>query len=57
MRLDDKSKLILLQNLMNRAVDIEIADAAVDNRSVDIDRIEDRLTELSKVVGQRIAKF
>lgn len=57
MRLDEKSKLILLQNLLNRAVDLEIADASTEGRDTDIDNIEDRLNELAKLVGKKIAKF
>lgn len=54
MELQSKDKLILLQNLLNRSVELAIAQRGKD---VTIDDVDKLLTELAKLVGNRIAKF
>jgi hypothetical protein len=49
--LDFRSKLILYQNLLNRATDIAIAKFGKD---IDVEKIESILDELSKLTGKKI---
>lgn len=57
MTLDDKSKLILLQNLTNRAVDIAIANAAVESRKVEMSEVDQILSDVTKLVIDRVKKI
>ncbi len=49
--LTGKDKLILMQNLLNRAVEMGIAKYGAD---VDVDKVDELLTELSKLAGKKI---
>jgi len=54
MELQGKDRLILLQNLLNRATEIAIAKYGKD---VTVEQVDAILTQLAKLVGNRIAKF
>tara|TARA_Y100000310_G_scaffold239682_1_gene243390 strand:+ start:25378 stop:25569 length:192 start_codon:yes stop_codon:yes gene_type:complete len=49
-----KEFTIILQNLLNRSVDIEIADATRNKRDVSLDKVEERLDALFQIAGKRI---
>lgn len=57
MALDERSYQIVLQNLLNRATDIEIADAAVEKRKVVLGNIETNLGEIGKIFMKKINAF
>jgi hypothetical protein len=50
-----KDFTILLQNLLNRATDIEIGNAAIEKRVVKFENIEANLATLKKLAGGEIA--
>ncbi len=54
MELNPKDKLILMQNLLNRATEIAIAKYGSD---VTLEQVEELLNGLAKMVGQRIKKI
>lgn len=53
MMIDERGYIILIQNLLNRAVDIEIA----RNKNVSIEDIEATLEELKDLVRSQLSKF
>lgn len=53
MMMDERGYIILIQNLLNRAVDIEIA----RNKNVSIEDIEATLEELKDLVRSQLSKF
>jgi len=57
MALDERSYQIVLQNLLNRATDIEIADAAVEKRKVDIVQIEKNLGIIGALFMKKLNSF
>lgn len=57
MSLDARSYQIVLQNLLNRATDIEIADAKVEGRTVSLENVEKNLGEIGKLFMKKIKAF
>jgi hypothetical protein len=55
--LDNKEFRIIIQNLTNRAVDIEISDATVEGRKVSFDNVKENITTMKNIVGKEIADF
>lgn len=54
MELTGKDKLILMQNLLNRATEIAIAKYGTD---VDVEKVDKILDELAVLAGKRIKKI
>lgn len=48
---------ILLQNLFNRATEIEIHNATIEKRKVDVNKIEENLGEVGALVHKKIEAF
>lgn len=48
-----KEKVILLQNILNRAVEIAIHNATVNNSVVTVEEVDDILTKLGTIVKKR----
>lgn len=55
--LDNKEFRIIIQNLTNRAVDIEISDATVEGRKVDFEKVKANIATMKAIVGKEIADF
>lgn len=55
--LDERSYQIVLQNLLNRATDIEIHNASVEKRVVDIINIEKNLGDVGSLFMKKIKQF
>lgn len=54
MTLPSRDYLILLQNLTNRATDIEISNANLEKRTVKFENIEANVQTLKKFIGSEI---
>lgn len=52
--MQDKDKLILMQNLLNRATEVSLHNAAVDKRKVDVVEINDVAKNMIKIFKARL---
>lgn len=52
-----KDYTILLQNLLNRATEVELHNAKLENRKADVELISGELDKLLKVAGGKLAAF
>ena len=52
-----KDYTILLQNLFNRATEIEIHNATIEKRKVDLNKVEENLKEVGTLVHKKIEAF
>jgi hypothetical protein len=55
--LDRKEYLILLQNLMNRAVEIELHNAGIENRKTSADGISRALDYVLSLIKTKLIDF
>lgn len=55
--LDERSYQIVLQNLLNRATDIEIHNASIEKRVADIKNIEKNLGDVGTLFMKKIKAF
>lgn len=57
MSLDVREFKIVLQNLLNRATDIEIRNSEAEGRTIDHKKIEENLSVLGKLFMSKVAAF
>lgn len=55
--MQDRDKIILLQNLLNRATEIELHNAAFEKRKADVIQVNELLKNAIKIFQARIKDF
>lgn len=55
--MDEREYKIIIQNLLNRAVETELHNALLEDRVVDYVAIRENLSEFKKILGEEIKKF
>lgn len=55
--MDEREFKIIIQNLLNRALEVEIHNAQLEDRIVDYVAVRENLTEFKKILGEELKKF